>query len=97
LYVLNWDAVKTRVDGTALTDLTAYVAQTGPSVAGPWGSASTVAATVTTTSFVLVSTVSQCFQVVAVSAGSGSSEPAVLCVPPPVTGLPSAPTNVKAN
>lgn len=90
VYVLTWSPVTTRVDGTALTDLTGYIAQTGPSLSGPWGMAQTV--TVTTASFGLPSNVQPCFQVVAVSA-SGSSDPARICAP----AAPSAPSNVTAN
>jgi hypothetical protein len=93
--------VTIRVDGTPLTDLTGYIAQTGPSLAGPWGTAVTVPAGVITASFVLPSNVQQCFQVVAVSQGAGSSDPAILCAAaiPVVTGpvKPAAPANVKAN
>jgi hypothetical protein len=96
VYVLVWGAVTTRVDGSPLTDLTGYLTQTGPSVAGPWGEPQTV--TTTTASYVLPSNVPQCFQVVAVSQASGSSDPATLCVPAiPVMVKPAAPVNVKAS
>lgn len=95
LYVLTWSVVGKRMDGTVLTDLTGYIAQTGPSVAGPWGLAQTVLAPPAT--FVLPSSVQQCFQVVAVSQGAGASDPAVLCQPPIPTGpiKPNSPANVQ--
>lgn len=96
VYVLVWDAVTTNVDGSTVTDLTGYVAQTGPSVAGPWAQSQTV--TARTASFTLPSNVQQCFQVMAVSQSGGSSDPATLCVPPiPVIVKPATPARVKAN
>lgn len=97
VYVLVWDAVTKNVDGSTLTDLTGYVAQTGPSVAGPWGGSQSISGT--TTSFVLPSNVQQCFQVVAISQAGGSSDPARICAAPipAVTTKPSPPANVKAN
>lgn len=96
-YVVVWDAVTLRVDGTPLTDLTGYLAQTGPSVAGPWGSALTVKGT--TASFTLPATVKQCFSVSAISQSAGTGDPAILCVPPVIVGLdkPAAPTNAAAD
>lgn len=96
VYVLVWTAPTTFSDGAPLTDLTGYTVQTGPSVAGPWGSAQTVVAQ--TASFVLPSNVTQCFQVIAVSQSLGASDPTIVCAPPiAVIVKPSAPTNVKIN
>lgn len=97
VYVLVWDAVTSNMDGSSLTDLTGYVAQTGPSVAGPWGQAQTV--NLLTASYTLPSNVPQCFQVTAVSQSGGASDPATICVPAiPVTPpKPRTPANVKAN
>lgn len=97
VYVLVWDAVTSNMDGSPLTDLTGYVAQTGPSVAGPWGQAQTV--NLLTASFALPSNVAQCFQVMAVSQSGGASDPATICAAaiPVIPPKPRAPSNVKAN
>lgn len=96
-YLLSWDAPTTASDGSTLTDLTGYIAQTGPSVAGPW--AGTQAVKQSPVTFTLASNVQQCFQVVAVSQSLGASDPATVCVPAiPITPpKPAAPGNVKAN
>lgn len=97
VYVVTWDASTTATDASVLTDLTGYLVQTGPSVAGPWAGDQAVKGS--PASFVLPSNVPQCFQVMAVSQSLGSSDPAAICVPaiPVVLPKPKAPANVKGN
>ena len=92
VYVVRWDAVTSRVDGTTLTDLAGYWTRTGPSAIGPWDAWQTV--TSTTVSYSLPLDGQHCFQVLAVSQSAGPGDPSTLCGIP---AKPATPQNANAN